>query len=54
MFEGKHLTLEGIQEIVNIKASINLGLTENLNKAFSNTIPVAIPVVENLTSLDPN
>lgn len=54
VFEGKHLTLEGIQEIVNIKASINLGLTENLYEAFSNAIPVARPVVENLTYLDPN
>ena len=54
VFEGKHLTLEGIQEIVNIKASINLGLNENLNKAFPNTIPVVRPIVENLTSFDPN
>lgn len=54
VFEGKHLTLEGIQEIVNIKASINLGLTENLYEAFSNAIPVARPVVENLIYLDPN
>lgn len=54
VFEGRHLTLEGVQEIVNIKASINLGLTENLNKAFPNTIPVARPAVENFTDPDPN
>ena len=39
MVNKEHNTLEGIQKIVNIKASLNTGLAENLNKAFPNTIP---------------
>lgn len=31
---GKHLSIEGLQEIVNIRASINLGLSEDLKAAF--------------------
>lgn len=33
----KHLTLEGLQEIVNIKASMNLEIS---NSDFPNTVPV--------------
>ena len=40
MLNKEHNTLEGIQKIVNIKASLNTGLTENLNKAFPNTLPI--------------
>jgi hypothetical protein len=36
----KHLTLEGLQEIVNIKASMNLEISL-LRTDFPNTIPVA-------------
>jgi hypothetical protein len=39
MLNKEHNTLEGIKKIVNIKASLNTGLTENLNKAFPNTLP---------------
>jgi len=39
MVNKEHNTLEGIKKIVNIKASLNTGLTENLNEAFPNTIP---------------
>ena len=35
----KHLTMEGLQKIVSYKASINLGLTDELKAAFPNTIP---------------
>ena len=34
MKNKEHSTLEGIQNIVNIKASLNTGLTENLKEAF--------------------
>ena len=37
--QGARLNKEWIQKIVNIKASLNTGLAENLNKAFPNTIP---------------
>ena len=35
----EHLTLEGLQKIVSIKASVNRGLTNVLKVAFPNTIP---------------
>lgn len=34
----KHLTYEGLQEIVNLKSTINLGLSDELKEAFPNTI----------------
>ena len=34
MNHKKHLTLEGLQEIVNIRASMNLGLSDELKKRF--------------------
>lgn len=49
----EHLTIEGIQKIVNIRASINLGSSENLNEAFPNTVPVERPIIEDITINDP-
>jgi len=40
-----HLTCEGLQEIVNIRASLNKGLTDGLKTAFPMTTPVARPLV---------
>ena len=34
-----HLTLEDLKEIVNIKASMNLGLSESLQAAFPGVTP---------------
>jgi hypothetical protein len=48
----EHLTPVGLQEIVNIKASLNRGLSENLVKAFPDTIPVERPKVD-LNVTDP-
>ena len=42
----EHLTLEGLQKIVNLKASMNKGLTDGLEKAFPNTKPILRPVIE--------
>jgi len=53
MNNKKHLTIEGIQKIVAIKASLNLGLSDELKKAFPNIIPVTIPLVENQVIQDP-
>nr|YP_009577871.1 LAGLIDADG endonuclease [Cordyceps cicadae]QBG64861.1 LAGLIDADG endonuclease [Cordyceps cicadae] len=39
MKEGKHLTNQGIKEIVNIRASINTGLSGVLKQEFSQAIP---------------
>jgi hypothetical protein len=53
---GRHTTLNGIQKIVNIRASLNRGLTESLLLAFSDTTPVIRPIVGEVDpkSLDPS
>jgi hypothetical protein len=43
--DSKHLTKEGLKEIVSIKASMNNGLNENLKNEF-NIIAVQRPLVE--------
>lgn len=40
MLEKEHSTLEGIQKIVNIKSSMNWGLSNELKESFPNTIAV--------------
>ena len=42
----EHLTLEGIQKIVNLKAFMNKGLTDVLIQAFPDTKPVPRPVID--------
>jgi len=46
MSSKEHLNLEGIQEIINIRSSMNLGLSDELKDFFPNTIPVIRPAVE--------
>jgi hypothetical protein len=43
--QGEHLKREGIQLIINVRASLNLGLSEVLKVAFPNTIPVVRPYI---------
>jgi hypothetical protein len=43
--QGEHLKVEGIQSIINVRASLNLGLSEILKAAFPNTIPVVRPYI---------
>ena len=43
MEQGEHLKVERLQAIVNIRASLNLGLSELLKSAFPYTIPVPRP-----------
>jgi hypothetical protein len=50
----KHLTPEGLQELVNIKASMNLGLPEELKTSFPDTIPVPRPLIRDQKIQDPN
>jgi hypothetical protein len=45
--DKKHLSIEGLQTIINIRAAINLGLSESLKKNFPNTVIVNRPLVEN-------
>lgn len=49
VIEGEHLSAKGLQEIVNIRASINLGLSDSLKTIFPDTIPVTRPQIENTT-----
>jgi len=42
--QKKHLTLDGVQEIVNIKAVHNKGLSDSLKLAFPKTSPVSRPI----------
>lgn len=47
MKEGKHLTNIGIKDIINIKASLNKGLSSDLYHNFEQVIPVSRLLVEN-------
>lgn len=51
--EQRHLTLDGLQEIVNFKASMNIGLSDRLKKYFSNVIPYPRPQVASDKIQDP-
>ncbi len=43
MLNKEHLTREGLEQIVAIKASLNLGLPEKIKQAFPSVIPVQRP-----------
>jgi hypothetical protein len=45
MNEKGHLTEEGLQRIINLKVSKNLGLSELLQAEFNNINPVARPTI---------
>jgi hypothetical protein len=47
MKRKEHLTYEGLQEIINLKVNLNLGLSDELKAAFPNIKPVNRPKVEN-------
>lgn len=46
---GEHLSAKGLQEIVNIRSSINMGLSDSLRAIFPNTIPVTRPLIKIIT-----
>jgi hypothetical protein len=46
MNRGEHLTSKGLNGIINIKASINRGLTPALKEAFPNYIPEKRPFID--------
>jgi len=50
----EHLTIEGLQKIVAIKASMNKGLSSSIKAAFPNIIPVNRPSVLDCKIKDPN
>jgi len=53
MNRKEHLTIEGLHKIVAIKASINLGLSNDLKTAFPGIIPIKRPLIQNQKILDP-
>ena len=53
MKRKEHLTLEGLRQIVAIRASMNRGLSEKLLEAFPDVCPVVRPLVELPETLDP-
>lgn len=42
--DKKHLSIEGLQSIINIRAALNLGLSESLKNFFPNTVIVNKPL----------
>ena len=42
----EHLTRFGVQKIISIRASMNLGLTDSLKITFPNVIPVLRPTIK--------
>ena len=54
MSRKEHLTTEGVQEIVNLKASMNFGvLSDNLHSAFPNVVAVSRPILKDPVIYDP-
>ena len=49
----EHLTMEGLQKIVSIKAVLNKGLPDNLKAAFSDIVPAIRPQVMSKIILNP-
>ena len=49
----EHLTKEGLEKIVSIKGSINLGLSSKLKAAFPNITLVERPVISNMLIQSP-
>jgi len=50
----EHLTMEGLRKIVALRASINWGLSNQLEAAFPNITPAQKPLVQNLPIPDTN
>lgn len=50
----EHLTIEGLQKIINIKASMNYGLSNLIKENFTNIIPIKRPVILTDNIPDPN
>jgi hypothetical protein len=49
-----HLTLKGLHQIVNIKAAMNLGLSDLLKSDFIDFTPLERPVINTENIPDPN
>lgn len=51
--DKEHITTEGLYKIISIKASMNLGLSDELKVAFPNVISIKRPLVKNQPLPDP-
>lgn len=49
-----HLTMEGLQQIINIKASMNLGISNFLKSEFNDVSPVERPIITTEEIYDSN
>jgi len=49
-----HFTFDGLQNIVNLRASMNLGLSIQLKKEFPNITIISKPIVNKSKEIDPN
>lgn len=54
MNRKEHLTTEGLNKIVSLRAYMNWGLTEVLKESFPEITPVPIPEVSHQEIKDPN
>jgi len=50
----EHLTVEGLNKIVGIRANVNTGVNDNLKEAFPKAIPMVRPLVVNKTVPNPD
>jgi hypothetical protein len=53
MSTGAHLSVDGLQQIINIKASINLGISELIKSEFLIN-PVERPLIKSTNIPNPN
>jgi len=51
--DKSYLTIEGLEKIIAIRASVNLGLSPGLKASFPNVIPVQRPLVKDQQIKDP-
>lgn len=49
----EHLTTYGLHQIVELKASMNLGLSDHLKESFPNIVPAIRPLVVNQLITNP-
>ena len=53
MLKKEHLTQEGLEKIVALKANLNLGLSDQLKAAFPDVVPIKRPLVVDQVIRDP-
>lgn len=54
MNKGAHLTEEGLQKIINIRASLNLGISYKLQSEFNQIKPVEREIIKTTSIPDPH